>query len=223
MDRWTLHWLEASGDLGDFQTDILDSFRAAYRTLSTLMPPPRLDILVQRLDGRTIPEMSIVGRAYRDTLLAITVDPNNPNFSTSLQDGALHRQIIHEVHHCMRMAGPGYGWTLGEALVSEGLAGQFVRKLLGTPPEPWERALPLEQLKRSPIDLKALAATNYDHPAWFFGTGSHPRWLGYTIGYEMVGRWLEATGEIDAVTWINVPAAVVIEAAVSAELISQYH
>nr|WP_274517589.1 DUF2268 domain-containing putative Zn-dependent protease [Pseudomonas sp. GM18] len=64
----------------------------------------------------------------------MTLDPDNPNLLPSLRTGTLHRQIVHEVHHCLRIAGPGYGWTLGEALVSEGLAGQFVRHLLGKRP-----------------------------------------------------------------------------------------
>jgi hypothetical protein len=84
----------------------VDNFEAAYRTLSRLPPPPRLDILVQRLSGQTIPEMGIVGRAYRNTLFALTVVSGNSNSATSLRDGALHRQILDEVHHCLPMAGP---------------------------------------------------------------------------------------------------------------------
>lgn len=221
MNNWTLHWLEASGDLNDFRADILRNFEAAYTTLAAFLPPPRLDILVQRLAGQTITEMGIVGHAYRDTLFSMTVDPDNPNFAPSIEDGALHRQILHEVHHCMRMAGPGCGWTLGEALVSEGLAGQFVRKLLGNTPEPWEQAVSPESLRSAPVDRKILGTINYDHPAWFFGRGSHPRWLGYTLGYEMVGSWLEEAGEISAVSWIDVPAATIIKAAAKDGFISQ--
>lgn len=223
MDAWTLHWLEASGRLADIRVDLVRNFEAAYATISTFMPPPRLDVIVQRLTGETIPEMGIVGRAYRDTLFAMTVDPDNPYFARSLRDGALHRQIVHEVHHCLRMAGQGYGWTLGEALVSEGLAGQFVRMLIDSEPEPWENALSAEVLRSAPVDMKALAATDYDHRSWFYGTGAHPRWLGYTLGYEMVGCWLKTTGQIDAATWINVPAETIITAAAKEGLVSQYH
>lgn len=222
MDAWTLHWLEASGTLDDVRRDLLQNFEAAYATISKLMRPPRLDVLVQRLAGQTIPEMGIVGRAYRSTLFAMTVDPDNPNFAPSLQDGALHRQIVHEIHHCLRMAGPGYGWTLGEALVSEGLAGQFVRRLLGTEPEPWESAVSPEALRKAPVDMKTLGATNYDHPSWFYGTGARARWLGYTLGYQMARCWLETVGEIDAATWINVPAKTIIEVAAKEGLVSQY-
>jgi len=219
-DGWTLHWLEASGSLAEFRSDLIRDFRNAHQTVSRLMPPPRLDVLIQRLTGETIPEMGIVGRAYRGTLFAMTVDPDNANFSQSLHNGALHRQIVHEVHHCMRMAGPGYGWTLGEALISEGLAGQFVRNLLGNEPEPWECAVTPQAL-RALVDTKAFGSTNYDHRAWFYGSGPHPRWLGYTLGYQIVGHWLAKTGKIDASTWVNVPAQTIITAALEDGFLSQ--
>lgn len=210
MDGWALHWLEASGDLSGYRAEITAAFEQAHRTVSTMMPPPRLDILIQRLAGEAIPEMGIVGRAWRSTMFAMTVDPDNPNFTRSLGDGALHRQIVHEVHHCLRMAGPGYGYTLGEALVSEGLAGQFVHHLLGTEPEPWECAVTQEGLLTALPGAEELASMSYDHGAWFFGSGSRPRWFGYTLGYQTAGRWLASAGEVDAATWVNVPAETVL-------------
>ncbi|XCY77627.1 DUF2268 domain-containing putative Zn-dependent protease [Pseudomonas sp. CBR-F] len=141
MDAWTLHWLEASGSLAQFRPELIREFEVAYEAIAQLLPPPRLDILIQRLPGEILPELGLMGRAYRSTMFSMTLDPDNPNFLTSLRSGALRRHVVHEVHHCLRMAGPGYGWTLGEAMVSEGLAGQFVRQVLGSEPELWERAL----------------------------------------------------------------------------------
>ncbi|MHA6576030.1 DUF2268 domain-containing putative Zn-dependent protease [Pseudomonas yamanorum] len=206
MDAWTLHWLEASGSLAQFRPELIREFEVAYGAIAQLMPPPRLDILIQRLPGETLPELGLVGRAYRSTLFSMTLDPDNPNFLASLQSGALRRHVVHEVHHCLRMAGPGYGWTLGEAMVSEGLAGQFVRRVLGSEPELWERALAPQELLSSPVDRQLLEVTYYDHSEWFFGTGARPRWLGYTLGYQMVEAWLATLGEVDAATWVNVPA-----------------
>lgn len=219
MDRWTLHWLEASGSLDDFRAEVIGEFDTACKTVSRLLTPPRLDVLIQRLPGETIPEMGLMGRAYRSTTFSMTLDPDNPNWLPSLRSGALHRQIVHEVHHCLRMAGPGYGWTLGEALVSEGLAGQFVRHLLGSDPEPWEHAVTTAELLRAPVDLQALESGYYNHSEWFFGSGAHPKWLGYTLGYQMVGRWLASVGDIDGATWINVPAADIIASAVEEGLV----
>jgi hypothetical protein len=206
MDAWMLHWLEASGSLAQFRPELIRECEVAYGAIAQMMPPPRLDILIQRLPGETLPELGLVGRAYRSTLFSMTLDPDNPNFLASLQSGALRRHVVHEVHHCLRMAGPGYGWTLGEAMVSEGLAGQFVRRVLGSEPELWERALAPQELLSAPVDRQLLEATYYDHSEWFFGTGARPRWLGYTLGYQMVEAWLAKQGDVDAATWVNVPA-----------------
>lgn len=112
------------------------------------------------------------------------------------------------------MAGPGYGWTLGEALVSEGLAGQFVSRLFNSQPEPWECAVTNEVLAANLPDNATLVGNGHDHRAWFFGFGGrYPRWLGYTLGYHIVGDWLEAGADLSGDTWINVPAHVVIDAA----------
>lgn len=212
--QWQLHWLSAEGDLGPWQGQIAAEIEAARLFVARAVPPPRLDILVQRVAGAVIPEIGMVGHAYRKTMFALTLDPDNPHFATGLRDGTLRRQIVHEVHHCLRMAGPGYGRTLGEALVSEGLAGRFTGWLFGSPAEPWECAVEADVLRAHAPDTAALQAVNYDHPGWFFGVGGRrPRWLGYTLGYQLVGDWLATSDEMDGDTWVNVPADAVLAAA----------
>lgn len=185
---WRLHWLEASGDLGPWRAAIAEEVEIARTAVAGVLPVPPLDILVQRLPGEAIPETGTTGRALRESLFSLTIDPDNPNFARSMRDGDLHRTVAHEAHHCMRMAGPGYGWTLGEALVSEGLAGQFVSRLFGSPPEPWECAVTDEVIAANLPDNATLVGNGHDHRAWFFGFGGrYPRWLGYTLGYRIVG------------------------------------
>ena len=71
--------------------------------------------------------------------------------------------------------GPGYGITLGEALVSEGLSDHFVSQAFPkTPPQPWDhRRMTARQeaglWRRAQRDLIVPGA--YDHPLWFFGAG----------------------------------------------------
>lgn len=208
--HWQVHWLEAEGDLTPWRPAIASEIAAARSAVAQVVPPPRLDILVQRLAGAVIPEIGLVGHAYRRSLFALTVDPDNPHFAAGLTDGTLQRQVTHEAHHCLRMGGVGYGRTLGEALVSEGLAGQFTRRLFGNAPEPWERAVDDAVLRAHVPDAAALGAAGYDHSAWFFGTGALPRWLGYTLGYAMVGSWLGRVGDVNGSTWVNVRADTVL-------------
>lgn len=131
-----LHWLEAEGDLHPWCGQIESEVETVWAAVSSKVGTRPLDILIQRLPGGGIPEISMVGIAHRRKLFSLTLDPDNPHFAPSLNGGALRRQATHEAHHCLRMAGPGYGRTLGEALVSEGLAGQFTRWLFGNAPEP---------------------------------------------------------------------------------------
>ncbi|WP_406721174.1 DUF2268 domain-containing putative Zn-dependent protease [Thioclava litoralis] len=50
--------------------------------------------------------------------------------------GDLLRVLLHEYHHVLRGDGPGYGRSLEEALVSEGLAQLFVHQVLDVLPAP---------------------------------------------------------------------------------------
>lgn len=213
MPDWTLHWLEAEGDLQPWRAAIEAEIGAAHDAVSKLLSPPRLDILVQRLSGAVIPEIGMVGHAFRRALFTLTLDPDNPHFAAALADGVLRRQAAHEVHHCLRMAGPGYGRTLGEALVSEGLAGHFTRRLFANPPEPWECAVDGAVLRAHMPDAASLASTEYGHAAWFYGDGSQrPRWLGYTLGYALVGAWLEAGPLPDGPAFVGTPAEAILAA-----------
>ncbi len=203
------HFLQASGDLTPWRDAIEAEIAAAQAVITTLLPALALDILVQR-SPFVIPETGIGGHAYGPTLIHLRLDPANPSFAGTLASGGLRRAVAHEVHHALRMAGPGYGRSLGEALVSEGLAGQFTARLFHTPAEPWERAVDDATLQAHFPTADALADTRYDHNAWFFGTGALPRWFGYTAGFRMVGRWLDGVPGIDAATWITIPAASVL-------------
>ncbi len=205
--------MEAEGDLRPWRRRITEEIKAMHAAVSRFVTPPRLDVLVQRLPGMVITEIGLVGHAYRPSLFALHCDPDNENFAGSLSDGTLRRQVSHEVHHCLRMAGSGYGRKLAEAFVSEGLAGHFVKQFFDNPPEPWECALDSEGLHAHFPDPSTLEATNYDHAAWFFGSGGHrPRWIGYTIGYALVGKWLEVKSGVDAGAIVNVAAETVLAA-----------
>ena len=94
--------------------------------------------------------------------------------------------------------GPGYGVSLGEALVSEGLSDHFVAQAFPkTPALPWDhRAMTARQeaglWKRAKPDLAIPGA--YDHPLWFFGAGGRnalPRWSGFTLAYRIVSPYLQ--------------------------------
>ncbi len=217
MSDWTIDWPQYAPELAAWRATIETEIEATRQTIARLVPPSRLTVEVRLEPVQVIPELGMVGHCHGPERFTLSVAPRNPHFAPSLKQGALRRQVAHEAHHCLRNAGPGYGRTLGEAFVSEGLAGHFVHRLYGTPPEPWECALSEQAALRRLPSGSTLAETRYDHVGWFFGAGGrHPRWLGYSLGYAIVGRWLARAGEVDGPTLVNVAARDVLAAARSA-------
>lgn len=109
--------------------------------------------------------------------------------------------LAHEMHHSARIRrGPGYGTTLLEALVTEGLADHFAEELYPHPAGfPWDRALTRAQLAEQWARARSrLHDDGYDHERWFFGGAKTPRWTGYTIGYEITRRYLQRSGRTAA-------------------------
>ena len=165
-------------------------------------PPPRAAVM----------ETGLGGSPYGPATIAVSCDLTHPSLDPSLADGIVRRLVAYEAHHALRMAGPGYGRSLGEALVSEGLAGCAVRLALGSAPKPWEQASDAGDDLRHLPDPATLATTDYDHAEWFFGGGRLPRWRGYRLGRLLVERWAEQARP-SGVAWIHVPAGEVIAGA----------
>jgi hypothetical protein len=216
--RWTLHFLEAEGSLGPWrerlQAEAAETYDRLEALLRTTVPMSAIDIIVQRVAGGVIPEIGIGGSCYRQSCMAVTLDPDNPNFAAGLESGYFARTLAHELHHCLRYGGPGYGRTLGEALVSEGLADHFDCQAHGGDGQPWNHALTPQQWR--PLLQRAEAALSdplYDHDAWFFGAGGAevlPRWAGYTIAYHLVAAYLDAHPDARPSQLVHTEAAGII-------------
>ncbi len=220
MDNWNLHWLKAAGDLDSWQNRITKQIGAANAAMVPFVSPEALDILIERGSEGVMPETGIGVRINRPTLAVLLVDPDNDNFENSLSDGCLQRQLIRMAHLAMRAAGPGYGFTLGGALVSEGLAGQFVRLVTASRPEIWETAVEEDVLDRLWPQHRELMTPKYDHAAWFSGTTDKPRFFGYSLGHRLVEHWLLSGAQITPQRMIDVPAPKVLTVAMVQSLVS---
>lgn len=183
-----LHFLDARGALTDIHKWLHNCLTETHEKASGLMPLQPLDVVVQT-GKRIIPEKGYLGFAPKPGVIFITVDPDNPALRANF-DASLERMFAHELHHAARWDGPGYGSSLGEALVSEGLAGHFVLELFGGLPEPWEQLPESEIRTHATLATKEWERTDYNHEAWFFGRGDLPRWLGYSLGFRLVDRFL---------------------------------
>lgn len=89
--------------------------------------------------------------------------------------------INHELHHMARWQNPGYGDTLGGAILSEGIATYYEEMISGWTP-PWAQAdVGSESLSSA---IKSWYDNQYDHSDWFF-EGKFGKWVGYAIGYRL--------------------------------------
>jgi len=204
--KWSVHYLNANGRLDGLVPRIAQAIEAVESRARRCVSPPALDIVVQPAPDAVIPEMGFGGNALRPGVIHLNIAPDSPMLVANLGE-PFERTIAHELHHALRWNAVGYGNTLGEVLVSEGLAGRFVQELYGHDGEIWETAIPRESLPK--YAEKAWAAAkrkNYNHANWFFGRGDLPRWLGYSLAWQFVGDFLMGNRDIQPSTLVGIPA-----------------
>jgi Predicted Zn-dependent protease (DUF2268) len=169
---------------------------SAATVFSRLPHRDRISIQVRVDPSRSIPEIGVGG--YTDPLggdVSVWIDDTPPGGLPAALRTWVPATLAHELHHSSRVrTGPGYGRTLGEALVTEGLADQFAAEVFpGTPLPPWDHALSADQedalWERAQPDLWGSYSLG-DHRRWFFGGSGIPRWAGYTLGYRIVEAYL---------------------------------
>jgi uncharacterized protein YjaZ len=156
--------------------------------------------------AQTIEGYGIGGRAPDARSVHIYIDPQFQNLSQLLPE-RLPQMLAHELHHTVRHRNPGYGTTLLEAMISEGLADRFSIELLGAEIPPWSEALDDAQAEQYLAAAELEFDNNYDHNKWFFGVGGAlPRWTGYTIGFRLVAAYQVAHAGASAAELVHTPA-----------------
>jgi uncharacterized protein YjaZ len=203
------HILLGSGRLVPFQEQIKKQFDQLILELKRKLPLEGIDVVFYDNPSGAIPEIGIGGYAPNAHLMFVSLDPEFPNFQETI-DKELKRTLAHELHHVLRWSGPGYGETLFEALIAEGLADHFDREINNTyNPEPWDTALNDEQI----VEIKAKAqkefdSKNYNHNEWFLGSKEKniPRWAGYTLGFKLVADYLNRNPDKQPSQLYNTPS-----------------
>jgi uncharacterized protein YjaZ len=204
-----LHILKATGRLNPYVKDIENVYLETEKKITNVLPVKNVDIVIMDNPEYTIPEIGIGGHTYSPSHIVVSLDPTFSNFQIALQTELLDT-LVHELHHAARWATVGYGKTLLEAMVSEGLADHFAIEITKRKDiHPWDNALSEEQSKL--LEEKAIKEYNnkdYNHDAWFFGSKEKeiPRWTAYTLGFQLVGDYLKNHPGSKASTLCNLPA-----------------
>lgn len=170
---------------------------------------PELVVTVSPDSGRAIGGYGVGGFTHDARRIDLFIDPGFPQLA-SVIEARVSQMVAHEAHHALRFRGPGYGRTLLEAVVSEGLADHFSIELLNVPVPPWSRALPDDATDTWLAEARPLwDSDTYGHERWFFGTTPQvPRWTGYTLGYRLVERYKAAHPGATSVSLAHVAASV---------------
>ena len=192
---------------------------SARRAFELLPHRGKIRIEIALDAARAIPEIGVGGFTNPATGdVFVSIDGAPPGGLKAALETWVPASLAHELHHSSRIRmGPGYGITLGEALVTEGLADHFVAEAFpDTPPLPWDHVLSGQQetelwgKARSVLEVPG----GYNHQAWFFGGGDLPRWAGYTLGYLISDAYLG--DDFSASSAVGTEADTVIERYVSA-------
>lgn len=211
----SIHFLEAEGSLAPWRDALCAQAEDIGKRISARVPAEfcahPVDILIQNLPEGTVPGMGMGGSCFRRGLVTVSLAPEMPGFEAGLGRGDFQQLLAHELHHAMRWNAGGYGETLGEAIVSEGLADAFAENLTGLTAPPWTAAPESDQL--SAIVARAeeeLANPYYDHAEWFFGSGELPMWTAYTLGYQLARRFYEQNPREAAQGFVDTQASAVL-------------
>ncbi len=199
-----LHLMNAGGLLSPaLEAEVREVAGAALSRHAARLGLDGVDVAVYGTPW-TLPETGVGGYAPLPHWVQVTLTPENPNFAACWRT-EIPATLAHELHHARRWQGPGYGITLLEALVSEGLAQHFEAEERGEAPPYARSSTDLNSLwTRAQAELDS---PTYDHNAWFFGSEAAglPRWTGYALGYELVRRFFTWQGA-DAVTHADTAA-----------------
>lgn len=198
MTVWNIHFLNARHALTPILPEIRATARDAVSRVSDVTRLPRFDLVIKGQRGGGIPEWGVGGLAPNPGLIEVTLNPQR--FSAEY----LLRTLIHEMHHLIRWDGPGYGKSLGAALVSEGLAGHFVLQILGGKPDPWDAGTPAQGLAKRA--MTEWARLDYDHAEWFFGKGALRKWAGYGLGHRLLNEYFEQYPNENPASLAHLPA-----------------
>lgn len=135
-----------------------------------------------------IPELGIGGRSIYRGDIVIDIDFSRKDIFHIINK-ELSSTIYHEFSHIVRDATVGYGKTLSEVLVSEGI-GSYVENKLYHTTMPYTKPIRHER-KYWQRAKRLLGKKTYDHLEWFFGRGKLPRWIGYRLGYLIVDSFMK--------------------------------
>ena len=192
------HIANATGELDKLTAMISNSVERVIPIVQKEIHANEIDIFFISAASLAIPEYGIGGQSPGPNHLYVSFDPK----SDKITQHGIDETLFHEIHHCMRWRNPGYGKTLGEAMITEGLACLYGEQHSGIAPIYAKISLDDDQITKA---KKMINSKSYVHSEWFFGGKDIDRWFGYSLGYKLCKEYSLKTGK-KASKLINISA-----------------
>jgi uncharacterized protein YjaZ len=210
-----IHFLKTEKELSPEMKNLLEEVIKMHATKAcSFLGIFYVNITVYTNPNFVIPETGEGGYAASGDWFQLYIDPTRDEDELKkIITIDIPLTIYHELNHVARWNSVGYGSTLPEAIITEGLASVFAA-------ENWEKAKsPWVKYSQEEIDKLVKIYQNhnknvdngYSHDNWFYGTGELPKWIGYKLGFHLVGL---ARKNNPAVSWdklINMSAEEIIK------------
>jgi hypothetical protein len=181
--------------------------------IGALLSGPSSVIIIEQT-ANVIPETGELG--YTDPTtgqVLIQLDPNSQTTFSETLAVWLPEALAHEVHHSVRIrTGPGFGNTLSDFLVSEGMASAFFHQAFPGTDAPWDNALTPVQEHALWVQAQHLLTQGGlpVYSQWFYGSYGVPKWAGFTIGYHIAEDYIQRHPGTSAASLVDTPAATIL-------------
>lgn len=207
------HIQRADRKLNAYIPAIEQGFDSTIERVTATLPVTDVDVDIMYRDLSKF-ALAVHGYAPSRNKVDIYLDVNHPDFEELLEK-ELPQTLAHELNHAKRWEGPGFGSTLFDVLIAEGLALYFEQEAIeGIDPSRCTFGLTPEQIG----ELTEKAKKEFDHPLtelfdkyhdkWFWSgseTEGIPPAAGYAIGYVLVGNYLKANPDKKASSLVLEP------------------
>ena len=168
------------------------SIKALDKARKLLKYEKRVDIVViEAQDFFVIPKLGIGGSAIGKSCIEVKIDFSRKDLR-KIVEVELPSTIYHELAHLVREDSIGYGKTLLDSFVSEGISCFVEKSILPNRKIPYIQKIKDEKKLWNKAQ-KILDKTKYNHSEWFFGSGKLPNWTGYRLGYLIVESYANKT------------------------------
>jgi len=172
-----------------------------------------INIVIYPNRDLTIPGIGSGGFAPNSDWIRLAINPFRKEKDIEyIIKNIIPLSVYHEMNHVARWGKPGYGNTLLDTIISEGLAIVFAEENWGFFEAPWGKYRQGEIKKY----LKLLNKRNkdqdknYTHAEWFFGKG-RPNWLGYKLGSFIIRAVKNKNPDINSLALVHMDSKKIIK------------